>query len=146
MREQVKVKWMRVHKNAVEPTRGSEDAACWDISSLHPVWLNPDKRVHLIETGIAFEVPVGWEMEIRPRSGLSRKSIIISNSPGTLDADYRGQLLIMLQNYGSEWYYLHGGDRIAQVKINPVYEIDWEETEKLSETARGFKGFGSTGR
>jgi len=95
---------------------------------------------------LAFDVPTGYEMEIRPRSGLSLHKILIANSPGTLDSDYRGELKILLLNLGNKSYLIRKGDRIAQIGVRTVPEIDFLEVDKLSKTSRGTKGFGSTGR
>jgi dUTP pyrophosphatase len=102
----------------------------------------------MVRTGLAFEIPEGYELEVRPRSGLACKgSVILVNSPGTLDSDYRGELLIGLRRLPEPDYYnIEAGDRIAQVKVNEVLSIEFVEVAELSETVRGINGFGSTGR
>ncbi len=93
------------------------------------------------------EVPEGFEMQIRPRSGLALKhGITLPNTPGTIDSDYRGPLGVLLVNLGLEPYVVHHGDRIAQAVIAPVVQVAYELTEALGDTARGAGGFGSTGR
>lgn len=139
------IKYQKVRENAKVPTKGSEGAACYDIYAIAPAWLNPDGRVTIIPTGLIFEVPGGWEMEIRPRSGLATKSVTIANSPGTLDSDYRGELMILLQNSGRFFHQINIGDRIAQIKFNRVHPVEFVESETLGETQRGVAGFGSTG-
>jgi dUTP pyrophosphatase len=99
-----------------------------------------------IATGVALEIPSGWEVQIRPRSGLAIKhGIALINSPGTIDSDYRGELKILLVNLGREPVTIAPGDRVAQLVISRVERVEWEECEELSRTARGREGFGSTG-
>ncbi|MDR1149582.1 MAG: dUTP diphosphatase [Spirochaetaceae bacterium] len=99
-----------------------------------------------IPTGLAFEIPSGYEMQVRPRSGLALKhGITLLNSPGTIDADYRGELTIILANLGDKDFTVHHGDRIAQLVFAPVVRASLTEVTLLSETDRGAGGFGSTG-
>lgn len=110
-----------------------------------PVELSPLGRV-LIPTGLYFEIPEGFEIQVRPRSGLAaKKGITILNAPGTIDADYRGELKVILVNLGSESFTIARGERIAQIVLTRHERIDWEEAETLSATSRGEGGFGSTG-
>lgn len=105
----------------------------------------PNERV-LIPTGLAMEIPPAHEVQIRPRSGLSLKTdLLVVNSPGTIDADYRGEVKIILGNFGKEAYTIKHGERIAQMVLAPVLQCDFEVTDDLSETKRGMGGFGSTG-
>ncbi len=111
-----------------------------------PVTLAPGQR-HLTPTGIAIALPPGFEAQMRPRSGLALKhGITCLNSPGTIDADYRGELKVILVNLGQEPFTIRRGERIAQIVIAPVTQGEWRLVEALSETARGAGGFGSTGR
>jgi len=104
------------------------------------------KSKYIVNTGLAFAVPEGYEMQIRPRSGLAAKyGITIVNSPGTLDGDYTGPLKVILYNLGNESFFINHGDRIAQCVINKIEQVDFEEVEELEETERGSGGFGSTG-
>jgi dUTP pyrophosphatase len=104
-------------------------------------------QTKLIPTGLKFSVPEGYEMQIRPRSGLSLKTKLrIANSPGTLDSDYRGELKIIMENTSSEEIFVAKGDRIAQLIFAPVLQAVWEVKDKLDETQRGSGGFGSTGK
>ncbi|MFV9838589.1 MAG: dUTP diphosphatase [Aaplasma endosymbiont of Hyalomma asiaticum] len=98
-------------------------------------------------TGIAIELPDGYEAQIRSRSGLAAKvGVVVLNSPGTIDADYRGEIVVILANFGHEDYVINRGDRIAQLVVAPVTRIAWEETSTITtETHRGSGGFGSTG-
>lgn len=108
--------------------------------------LAPMER-RIVPTGLRVEVPEGFEMQIRPRSGLAYKhGITLPNTPGTIDSDYRGPLGVLLVNLGIEPYIIHHGDRIAQAVIAPVVQIGYELADALGETARGAGGFGSTGR
>ena len=110
-----------------------------------PVTLQPMER-GLIKTGLFIELPVGVEAQVRPRSGLAlKKGITVLNSPGTIDADYRGEIGIILINLSNEPFTINSGDRIAQLVIAKHERADWQEVESLTETERGAGGFGSTG-
>ena len=110
-----------------------------------PVELQPGARV-LIPTGFALELPGGYEAQIRPRSGLALKhGVTLLNSPGTIDCDYRGELMVLLINHGSEPFIVRRGDRIAQLVIAPVAQVEIVAVEALGATTRGQGGFGSTG-
>ena len=110
-----------------------------------PVTLEPLGRA-IIKTGLFIELPMGIEAQVRPRSGLAaKKGITVLNSPGTIDADYRGEIGIILVNLSNESYTIENGERIAQMVIARHERAQWEEVEKLSETSRGAGGFGSTG-
>ena len=108
--------------------------------------LAPMER-RIVPTGLRIEIPAGFEMQIRPRSGLALKhGITLPNTPGTIDSDYRGPLGVLLVNLGLEPYVIHHGDRIAQAVVAPVVQAAWQMTDALGETDRGDRGFGSTGR
>lgn len=108
--------------------------------------LQPMQRA-IVPTGIRVEIPLGYEMQIRPRSGLAVKhGISLPNTPGTIDSDYRGPLGVALINFGAEPFVIRHGDRIAQMIVAPVVQARFEVVERLSDTARGEGGFGSTGR
>lgn len=107
--------------------------------------INPGERV-LVPTGLSFEIPHGHEIQVRPRSGLSLKTnLLVVNSPGTIDADYRGEVKIILGNFGTEPHVIQHGERIAQILLAPVLQAEFELTDFLSDTERGEGGFGSTG-
>jgi dUTP pyrophosphatase len=107
--------------------------------------LRPGERL-LVPTGLALEIPPGWEGQVRPRSGLAlRHGIGMVNAPGTIDSDYRGEVGVLLINLGSEPFTLRRGDRIAQLVIARVESVEWEEAEALDGSDRGEGGFGSTG-
>jgi dUTP pyrophosphatase len=110
-----------------------------------PLTLKPMARA-MVPTGLAFAVPAGFEAQVRPRSGLAAKAgITCLNTPGTIDADYRGEVKVILINLGEEDFVIRRGDRIAQLVIAPVASASWMEVESLDATARGAGGFGSTG-
>jgi dUTP pyrophosphatase len=126
----------------------SEYAAGLDLASAAdgPVSIAPHGGRAAVPTGLALEIPVGYEGQVRPRSGLARKAgVTILNAPGTIDADYRGEIVVLLVNLGEEPYTINSGDRIAQLVIAPVTRGDFEEATELSTTDRGDGGFGHTG-
>jgi dUTP pyrophosphatase len=111
-----------------------------------PIILQPMQRA-LIPTGLYIELPSGTEAQIRPRSGLAFKNgITVLNSPGTIDADYRGEIKVVLINLGDKDFKINNGDRIAQMVVAPVVQCNFEVVKELSSTVRGEGGFGSTGR
>ena len=111
-----------------------------------PIVLNPQERL-LVATGLFIELPEGYEAQVRPRSGLALKhGITVLNSPGTIDADYRGEVGVILINHGTEPYTITRGLRIAQMVIATYATVTWSKTATLPETARGTGGFGSTGQ
>jgi dUTP pyrophosphatase len=110
-----------------------------------PLILKPMARA-MVPTGLAFAVPAGFEAQVRPRSGLAAKAgITCLNTPGTIDADYRGEVKVILINLGEDDFVIRRGDRIAQLVIAPVASASWMEVDSLDATARGAGGFGSTG-
>lgn len=110
-----------------------------------PVLLNPMER-KLIPTGLHIELPEGYEAQIRPRSGLAYKhGISIVNSPGTIDADYRGEIKVLLINLSTEPFEINSGDRIAQMIVSRHEKVEWQQVEILNETTRGAGGYGHTG-
>jgi dUTP pyrophosphatase len=111
-----------------------------------PLTLRPGSRFP-VPTGLAIALPPGFEGQVRPRSGLAFKhGVTCLNSPGTVDADYRGEVKVILVNHGEEDFVIRRGERIAQLVIAPVVQAAWAEVESLDDTARGVGGFGSTGR
>lgn len=108
--------------------------------------MNPLER-KLIPTGLYVEIPVGYEAQIRPRSGLAlQKGITVLNAPGTIDADYRGEICVILVNLSSEAFTIRNGDRICQMVVASHAKVEWTLTEQLAQTARGEGGFGHTGK
>lgn len=111
-----------------------------------PVTIQPKQRV-LIPTGLFIALPEGYEAQIRPRSGLAAKhGITVLNSPGTIDADYRGEIKVLLINHSEEPFEIKDSERIAQMVIAAYTRVEWEETDELDETTRGAGGFGHTGK
>ena len=110
------------------------------------ITLNPLERA-MVPTGLFVELPEGYEMQIRPRSGLAAKyGITVLNSPGTIDADYRGEIKVILVNLSNEPFTIESGERIAQMIVARYEQIEWQPVEELGETERGAGGFGSTGK
>jgi dUTP pyrophosphatase len=129
------------------PAYQTSHAAGLDVRAnlAEPVTLKPLQRA-LVPTGLFLEIPVGYEMQVRPRSGLAYKhGIGLVNSPGTIDADYRGELKVLLVNLSDTEFVVQDGERIAQLVVARHEVITWQPTETLSETARGLGGYGSTG-
>ena len=128
------------------PAKAHEDDAAYDLKSSKVMTVPPHKSV-LVPTGLFLELPVGFEAQVRPRSGLALKhSIMLTNSPGTIDAGYRGEVGVIMFNAGSEPFAITRGDRIAQMVICKLPEVDFVCAEQLSSTSRGEGGFGSTGK
>lgn len=129
------------------PEYESSSAAGMDLRAAleKPLILKSGERT-LIPTGLQMSIPVGFEAQIRPRSGLAiRNGITMLNSPGTIDSDYRGEVKVIAINHGDEDFIIQHGDRIAQIVIAPVVQFNVEEVDKLDSTERGEGGFGSTG-
>ena len=131
------------------PAYESAHAAGMDLRAAvpedQPLTLRPGDR-HAVPTGLAMAIPPGFEGQVRPRSGLAlKRGVTCLNSPGTVDADYRGEVHVILVNLGAEDFVIRRGERIAQLLISPVAQAAWREVESLDETARGAGGFGSTG-
>ena len=142
----VKIKKLAHFKGEL-PNYATHEAAGADIRAClsKPLTINPGQRV-LIPTGLTLEIPKGFEIQIRPRSGLSLKTdLLVVNSPGTIDSDYRGELKILMGNFGNKAHEIFHGDRVAQMVLAPVLQASFELVSEISETARGIGGFGSTG-
>lgn len=127
------------------PVYATAGAAGMDVVAAQSLVLEPGVP-QAVGTGFALAIPQGYEIQVRPRSGLALKHAIgLPNTPGTIDSDYRGELKIIMINFGSEPFAIQRGDRIAQLVLAPVVLARWEEVADLDETARGAGGFGSTG-
>lgn len=136
------------HFKGVLPIYQSALASGFDVRAQidHPILLKPGERT-LVPTGLSFEIPPGYEIQSRPRSGLAAKNgISIANTPGTIDADYRGEVKIILINLGSEPFEIKDQERVGQLILAPVVQAVFELVEELSDTERGVGGFGSTGK
>jgi len=142
----VKLKIKKLKQEARIPSYQTKEAAGFDLHSIEDVILKPGER-KLIGTGLAFEIEYGYEVQIRPRSGLAFKhGITVLNTPGTIDSDYRGEIKVLLINHSNEEFEIKKGDRIAQAIVAPVIQAEIVEVEELSDTTRGEGGFGSTGK
>ena len=138
---------IKAEKGAVIPHYATEGAAGADISAYlsAPVTLRPGEY-KAIPTGLFMEIPEGYEVQVRPRSGLALKhGITVLNAPGTIDSDYRGEVKVILINHSSEAFTIQNGDRIAQIVVARVHRLPFVEVVDLSATERGEGGFGSTG-
>lgn len=140
-----KIAFARCHPDAKPPHRASPDAVGWDIHAVEGCMLRARERA-LVRTGLRMAIPPGFEIQIRPRSGLAlRHGITVLNSPGTIDPDYRGELGVVLLNTSNEAFRVKTGDRIAQVVLTTYSLPEWDETDVLPESTRGVGGFGHTG-
>ena len=139
------LKFKRIHPDAVLPAYAHPSDAGMDVRSVDELVIPPGKRA-LVHTGLVMLLPPLYEAQVRPRSGLALKSgVTVLNTPGTIDAGYRGEVGVILINLGEEPFAVHKGDKIAQLVIAPVTQPTVEETELVDETDRGAGGFGSTG-
>ena len=144
MVEKVKVDVVR-EKGVTLPAYKHETDAGADVRSVEKVIIPPGESA-CVHTGMRFDIPDGWEIQVRPRSGLALKhQVTVLNTPATIDAHYTGPIKILLINHGKKDFEILPGDRIAQLVMAPVTHICWNEVRELAESARGEKGFGSTG-
>lgn len=142
----VPVRIEKVERHAIIPTYAHSDDACCDLYIIEDYVIRKGER-RLCRTGIAIEIPTGYEVQIRPRSGLAfKQGISLVNAPGTVDAQYRNEVKLLVINLGQSPVTLRRGDRVAQMCIKPVYTIEFEEVDKLSDSDRGLGGWGSTGK
>ena len=141
----VRIKRLPHGEGLALPAYATPGAAGMDVLAAESVTLTPGGR-HAVATGFSVAIPAGYEIQVRPRSGLALKhGISVPNTPGTIDSDYRGELKVILINHGGEPFAIQRGDRIAQLVLAPVTQGAWEEVAELDGTARGAGGFGSTG-
>jgi dUTP pyrophosphatase len=142
----IQLQWLPHGKGLNAPTYATDGAAGLDVVAAEDVTLAPGQR-HAVATGFSVAIPQGYEVQVRPRSGLALKhGITCLNTPGTIDEDYRGEVKVILANLGSEPFEVRRGERIAQLVPAPVLKAQFREVEALSETGRGAGGFGSTGQ
>lgn len=142
----MKVKVINRSSNPL-PEYATEFAAGLDVRAANdePIVLKPLGRA-MVPTGLYLEIPAGYEVQVRPRSGLAaKKGITVLNAPGTIDADYRGEVCIILVNLSEEPFVIEKGERVAQLVLARHERVEWEETDALAESERGAGGFGSTG-
>ena len=143
-----RVQFLRLRPDAIVPRYQTPDAAGMDLHAAldRPMQVEPGAVV-AVPTGLAMAIPRGFEGQVRPRSGLARKhAITVANAPGTIDSDYRGEVMVLLINLGPQRFTIEPKDRVAQLVIAPVVQAEVEVVEQLSATERGAGGFGSTGR
>ena len=139
------LRFRRVHPDAVLPSYAHPSDAGMDVRSVDELTLAPGRRA-LVHTGLVMLLPPGYEAQIRPRSGLALKSgVTVLNAPGTIDSGYRGEVGVILANFGEADFQVKTGDKIAQIVVAPVTQSEIVETEDVDETDRGADGFGSTG-
>lgn len=143
----MRIKIKKTHTDAIIPAYQTAGASGFDMHSVQEYKVYAG-QVLLVDTGIAFEIPEGYELQVRPRSGLSFKTPLrVANSPGTVDSDFRDSVKVIIENRSdNEDYTIKKGERIAQGIICPVLQADFMEVSELNGTARGTAGFGSTGK
>lgn len=150
----MKVKIKKLHADTVVPKYATPGSAGFDLAAIEDVEIMPGST-KLVKTGLSVEVPLGYELQVRPRSGTSLKTPIrVANSPGTVDSDYRGEVCVIVHNSsqncpqygGGITVHIKKGERIAQGVVAPVIQAEFEEVDELSDTNRGAGGFGSTGK
>ena len=142
-----KIQIKKLSNSVLIPKYETEGSSGMDIAAhiTDNIIINPGDKA-LVSTGFSMAIPRGYEIQIRPRSGLAaKKNITVLNTPGTIDADYRGEIKVILINLGKEKFIIENGDRIAQMVVCPVVQVNLEEVKELSGTERGTGGFGSTG-
>ena len=143
----MQIKVLKKNPAAKLPSYATPGASGLDLHACipHPIYLQPGVRF-TCPTGIGMEIPDGFEGQVRPRSGWSKKhGVTVNNAPGTVDSDFTGEICVILINHGDEAFKIEPGDRIAQLVICPVQRVELVESESLTETERGEGGFGSTG-
>ncbi len=139
------LKVKKLNQNAVIPAYQSDGASGFDLHASESAEI-PVGGFCAVKTGLAFEIPRGFEIQVRPRSGLAFKNgISVLNTPGTIDSDYRGEVMVILFNFGKEHFSVKKGDRVAQAVLAQIFQANLMVSEELDSTARGEKGFGSTG-
>ena len=142
-----KIQIKKLSTEVLTPKYETSGSSGMDIAAYirQDIIINPGEKA-LIPTGFSLSVPQGYEVQIRPRSGLAaKKGVTVLNTPGTLDSDYRGEIKVILINLSKDVFYVKSGERIAQIVVCPVKQVVVEEVNELSETNRGVGGFGSTG-
>ncbi|MFH1503206.1 MAG: dUTP diphosphatase [Candidatus Diapherotrites archaeon] len=139
------VKVKKINSEAIIPEYVHEGDSGMDVYSVNDCELKPGGR-ELVRTGLVFEIPIGYEIQVRPRSGLAiKKGVTVLNAPGTVDSSYRGELGVILINHSNETYSVKKGERVAQIVLSQVEKMVLKEVGELSDTERGPGGFGHTG-
>ncbi|GAA9704447.1 dUTP diphosphatase [Helicobacter pylori] len=141
----MKIKVQKIHPNALIPKYQTEGSSGFDLHAVEEVTIKPHS-VGLVKIGICLSLEVGYELQVRTRSGLAlNHQVMVLNSPGTVDNDYRGEIKVILANLSDKDFKVQVGDRIAQGVVQKTYKAEFIECERLDETSRGSGGFGSTG-
>ncbi|MGT0080477.1 dUTP diphosphatase [Helicobacter pylori] len=141
----MKIKIQKIHPNALIPKYQTEGSSGFDLHAVEEVMIKPHS-VGLVKIGICLSLEVGYELQVRTRSGLAlNHQVVVLNSPGTVDNDYRGEIKVILANLSDKDFKVQVGDRIAQGVVQKTYKAEFIECERLDETSRGSGGFGSTG-
>ncbi|WP_120923821.1 dUTP diphosphatase [Helicobacter pylori] len=141
----MKIKIQKIHPNALIPKYQTEGSSGFDLHAVEEVMIKPHS-VGLVRIGICLSLEVGYELQVRTRSGLAlNHQVMVLNSPGTVDNDYRGEIKVILANLSDKDFKVQVGDRIAQGVVQKTYKAEFIECERLDETSRGSGGFGSTG-
>ncbi|EJB33775.1 dUTP diphosphatase [Helicobacter pylori] len=141
----MKIKIQKIHPNALIPKYQTEGSSGFDLHAVEEVTIKPHS-VGLVKIGICLSLEVGYELQVRTRSGLAlNHQVVVLNSPGTVDNDYRGEIKVILANLSDKDFKVQVGDRIAQGVVQKTYKAEFIECERLDETSRGSGGFGSTG-
>ncbi len=141
----MKIKIQKIHPNALIPKYQTEGSSGFDLHAVEEVMIKPHS-VGLVKIGICLSLEVGYELQVRTRSGLAlNHQVMVLNSPGTVDNDYRGEIKVILANLSDKDFKVQVGDRIAQGVVQKTYKAEFIECERLDETSRGRGGFGSTG-
>ena len=135
---------IRITDEELMPTKGTKDAACYDLRAARDTSIPPGESA-IVGTGIYAAVPSGWALEILSRSGLASRGIVVGNSPGIVDSDYRGEIGIIIRNTTNHFVMVNRGDRIAQCRLAPTYPFEFRCRDNLDSTERGAGGFGHTG-
>jgi dUTP pyrophosphatase len=141
----MEVKIRQLSEFAKLPEYKTAGSSGMDVCAAEDVCVWHEGGINIVSTGISFNIPEGFEIQVRPRSGLAMRGITVLNSPGTVDSDYTGELKIILINFGNKPFNVSKGDRIAQIVLCPVVKIEWKMADVLEQTERGENGFGSTG-
>lgn len=141
---EVNVRIEKVHKDAIIPTYSHDDDACCDLYTVED-YIIPVQQWRLLRTGVAIEIPSGFETQVRPRSGMALKNGAIIHW-GSVDAQFRNEIRVLMLNMGEKPIVIRKGDRVAQMSIKPVYHFNFQEVEELNPSDRGLGGWGSTGK
>lgn len=145
--EIVAVTFELIHPNAKAPTRATPGSAGWDLYACHEAFLE-DRCSYIVGTGIKVSIPEGYEIQVRPRSSLAKFGVIVINSPGTIDSDYRGEVKVLMMSIDgqNEGIHIRSGERIAQLVIAPVPRVQFVQGVVINNTERGEGSFGSSGK